>query len=228
TQGALQNAINFQNSGNTSYSVRYGQNGGPLTNDPLTYMQGWWPSPFSHFDQYSAYTTSEVSMWEIFNSGVTDGAGGLAQKIMAYVRHEISQLDLANWIMDAYESGLSGTGSPLDGLVGLGPGMTITGINQADLRAFMNYTGNPADPNPYCPNPLGCNNVDFFNPGPGIYGANRTYSEGYFSGIDFRVYTARQLYVTPAGIPFFLDIQHQQDYAWIELNFSVTNNNAYA
>ncbi|MBM9502378.1 TIGR04388 family protein [Leptospira sp. 201903071] len=226
TQNALQNAVNVQNG--ASYTYQYGSNGGPLTNNPLTYMQGWWPSPFSHYDQSSNFSTNDVSMWEIFNSGATEGAGGLAQKIMAYVRNEITEMDLSNWIMDAYSSGLGGSGSPLEGLVGLGPGMTITGINQADLRAFMNYVGDPANPNPYCPNPLGCNNVDFFNPGPGIFGANRTYSEGLNSGIDFRAYVARQIYLTPALVPFFLDIQHEQDYAWIELSFTVTNNNAYA
>ncbi|WP_244247574.1 TIGR04388 family protein [Leptospira yasudae] len=233
TQNALSNAISVQNGG--SYTYRYGQNGagsdgnvGNYGNDPLTYMQGWWPSPFNHYSQNASQATNDVSMWEIFNSGATEGVGGLAQQIMALARNQITELDLANWIMDAYSSTLNGAGSPLEGLVGWGPGMTITGINTADLRAFMNYVGNPWDPNPYCPNPLGCNNGDIFNPGPGIYGANRTFRESLASGVDFRVYTARQWYVTPALIPFFLDIQHQQDYAWIELSFTVTNNNAYA
>ncbi|EMN85679.1 hypothetical protein LEP1GSC107_1168 [Leptospira interrogans serovar Grippotyphosa str. UI 12769] len=31
-----------------------------------------------------------------------------------------------------------------------------------------------------------------------------------------------------AGVPFLADIEHYQDYAWIELSFTVTNNNAYA
>ncbi|EQA72557.1 large structural domain protein [Leptospira noguchii serovar Panama str. CZ214] len=59
---------------------------------------------------------------------------------------------------------------------------------------------------------------------PGIYGANDTFSS---RGYDFNRYIARELGVW-AGVPFLADIEHYQDYAWIELSFTVTNNNAYA
>ncbi|EMM99346.1 intein N-terminal splicing domain protein, partial [Leptospira noguchii str. 2007001578] len=125
---------------------------------------------------------------------------------------------------------MTGEGSYLAGLFGpngLGPGMTITGINQADLRAFMNEDNDPhpnGGPNQYCPDPLGCHSGDIFHPDPGIYGANDTFSS---RGYDFNRYIARELGVW-AGIPFLADIEHYQDYAWIELSFTVTNNNAYA
>ncbi|MCH1913223.1 TIGR04388 family protein [Leptospira noguchii] len=139
-------------------------------------------------------------------------------------------MELANWIMNAYESSMTGEGSYLAGLFGpngLGPGMTITGINQADLRAFMNEDNDPhpnGGPNQYCPDPLGCHSGDIFHPDPGIYGANDTFSS---RGYDFNRYIARELGVW-AGVPFLADIEHYQDYAWIELSFTVTNNNAYA
>ncbi|MFA4796614.1 TIGR04388 family protein, partial [Leptospira kirschneri] len=79
-------------------------------------------------------------------------------------------------------------------------------------------------PNQYCPDPLGCHSGDIFHPDPGIYGANDTFSQ---RGYDFNRYIARELGVW-AGIPFLADIEHYQDYAWIELSFTVTNNNAYA
>ncbi|EMK26282.1 pretoxin HINT domain protein, partial [Leptospira kirschneri serovar Bulgarica str. Nikolaevo] len=125
---------------------------------------------------------------------------------------------------------MTGEGSYLAGLFGpngLGPGMTITGITQADLRAFMNEDNDPhpnGGPNQYCPDPLGCHSGDIFHPDPGIYGANDTFSQ---RGYDFNRYIARELGVW-AGIPFLADIEHYQDYAWIELSFTVTNNNAYA
>ncbi|WP_061245689.1 TIGR04388 family protein, partial [Leptospira noguchii] len=152
------------------------------------------------------------------------------KKIIQLITGQISQMELANWIMNAYESSMTGEGSYLAGLFGpngLGPGMTITGINQADLRAFMNEDNDPhpnGGPNQYCPDPLGCHSGDIFHPDPGIYGANDTFSQ---RGYDFNRYIARELGVW-AGIPFLADIEHYQDYAWIELSFTVTNNNAYA
>ncbi|PJZ59517.1 TIGR04388 family protein, partial [Leptospira adleri] len=239
TQGALQNAINFQNSGNTSYSVRYGQTQGAYNNagiwsygDPI-----FSHTPFNHFAA-SAGGPASVSISEILNGGIQEGEGGLAKKIMAYVRNQITQSDLANWIMDAYESGLSGSGSPLSGLTGLGPGMTITGFNQVDLRAFMNEDNHVPFLNftPYCGSGIGCVSGDIFNWTSGIYLANRTFSEMIAQnlagtqgpwGQNFYDYFAREAGVWN-NVPFLADIQHQQDYAWIELNFSVTNNNAYA
>ncbi|WP_155713938.1 TIGR04388 family protein, partial [Leptospira noguchii] len=152
------------------------------------------------------------------------------KKIIQLITGQISQMELANWIMNAYESSMTGEGSYLAGLFGpngLGPGMTITGINQADLRAFMNEDNDPhpnGGPNQYCPDPLGCHSGDIFHPDPGIYGANDTFSS---RGYDFNRYIARELGVW-AGVPFLADIEHYQDYAWIELSFTVTNNNAYA
>nr|WP_269745985.1 hypothetical protein [Leptospira interrogans] len=49
----------------------------------------------------------------------------------------MSQVEFANWIMNAYESNLTGAGSTLAGLGGLGPGMTISGISHADLRVVF-------------------------------------------------------------------------------------------
>ncbi|WP_155717810.1 TIGR04388 family protein, partial [Leptospira noguchii] len=152
------------------------------------------------------------------------------KKIIQLITGQISQMELANWIMNAYESSMTGEGSYLAGLFGpngLGPGMTITGINQADLRAFMNEDNDPhpnGGPNQYCPDPLGCHSGDILHPDPGIYSVNDTFSQ---RGYDFNRYIARELGVW-AGVPFLADIEHYQDYAWIELSFTVTNNNAYA
>ncbi|TGM61741.1 TIGR04388 family protein, partial [Leptospira adleri] len=227
TQGALQSAINYQN-GNGTNNVRYGD--AEYSND--TIYSYWGSTPFEHAAATST-SMAAVSIYEILNSAATEGAGGLAKKIIAYIRNEITETDLANWIMDAYTSGLDGNGSPLTGLTGLGPGITITGISHADLRAFMNEDGFTPffAATPYCPDWLGCYSGDIFNPTPGIYMANRTFSEqqniGGAWGTNFYDYFARESGVW-AGVPFLADIQHMQDYAWIELNFTVSNNNAFA
>ncbi|EMN29682.1 pretoxin HINT domain protein [Leptospira interrogans serovar Pyrogenes str. L0374] len=230
TQGALQSAINYQNGGGASHTYTYGQGTGPYDNQALNYHTAYGGMSFNHFSGSASLTTAEVSINELFNGGFTEGAGGLGKKIIQLITGQISQTELANWIMNAYESSMIGDGSYLAGLFGpngLGPGMTITGINQADLRAFMNEDNNPhpnGGPNQYCPDPLGCHSGDIFHPDPGIYGANDTFSQ---RGYDFNRYIARELGVW-AGIPFLADIEHYQDYAWIELSFTVTNNNAYA
>ncbi|WP_413462962.1 TIGR04388 family protein, partial [Leptospira noguchii] len=208
----------------------YGQGTGPYDNRALNYHTAYGGMSFNHFSGSASLTTAEVSISELFNGGFTEGAGGLGKKIIQLITGQISQMELANWIMNAYESSMTGEGSYLAGLFGpngLGPGMTITGINQADLRAFMNEDNDPhpnGGPNQYCPDPLGCHSGDIFHPDPGIYGANDTFSS---RGYDFNRYIARELGVW-AGIPFLADIEHYQDYAWIELSFTVTNNNAYA
>ncbi|EMP09011.1 hypothetical protein LEP1GSC124_4456 [Leptospira interrogans serovar Pyrogenes str. 200701872] len=230
TQGALQSAINYQNGGGASHTYTYGQGTGPYDNQALNYHTAYGGMSFNHFSGSASLTTAEVSINELFNGGFTEGAGGLGKKIIQLITGQISQTELANWIMNAYESSMIGDGSYLAGLFGpngLGPGMTITGINQADLRAFMNEDNNPhpnGGPNQYCPDPLGCHSGDIFHPDPGIYGANDTFSQ---RGYDFNRYIAREMGVW-AGIPFLADIEHYQDYAWIELSFTVTNNNAYA
>ncbi|EMN27530.1 hypothetical protein LEP1GSC065_1006, partial [Leptospira kirschneri serovar Sokoine str. RM1] len=229
TQGALQSAINYQN-GSGSHTYTYGQGTGPYDNQALNYHTAYGGMSFNHFSGSASLTTAEVSIAELFNGGFTEGAGGLGKKIIQLITGQISQTELANWIMNAYESSMTGEGSYLAGLFGpngLGPGMTISGINQADLRAFMNEDNDPhpnGGPNQYCPDPLGCHSGDIFHPDPGIYGANDTFSQ---RGYDFNRYIARELGVW-AGIPFLADIEHYQDYAWIELSFTVTNNNAYA
>ncbi|WP_432211756.1 TIGR04388 family protein [Leptospira noguchii] len=229
TQGALQSAINYQN-GSGSHTYTYGQGTGPYDNQALNYHTAYGGMSFNHFSGSASLTTAEVSISELFNGGFTEGAGGLGKKIIQLITGQISQMELANWIMNAYESSMTGEGSYLAGLFGpngLGPGMTITGINQADLRAFMNEDNDPhpnGGPNQYCPDPLGCHSGDIFHPDPGIYGANDTFSS---RGYDFNRYIARELGVW-AGVPFLADIEHYQDYAWIELSFTVTNNNAYA
>ncbi|WP_082287713.1 TIGR04388 family protein, partial [Leptospira noguchii] len=229
TQGALQSAINYQN-GSGSHTYTYGQGTGPYDNRALNYHTAYGGMSFNHFSGSASLTTAEVSISELFNGGFTEGAGGLGKKIIQLITGQISQMELANWIMNAYESSMTGEGSYLAGLFGpngLGPGMTITGINQADLRAFMNEDNDPhpnGGPNQYCPDPLGCHSGDIFHPDPGIYGANDTFSQ---RGYDFNRYIAREMGVW-AGIPFLADIEHYQDYAWIELSFTVTNNNAYA
>ncbi|WP_000298567.1 TIGR04388 family protein, partial [Leptospira interrogans] len=223
TQGALQSAINYQNgSGSSSYT--YGQGVGSYDNSALSYQ--WGPSGFSHFSAHVSQTTAAVTIAELFNGGATEGEGGLGKKIIEYITGQISQVEFANWIMNAYESNLTGAGSTLAGLGGLGPGMTISGISHADLRAFLNEDIPPGNfgPNQYCPDPIGCYSGNIFAPDPGIYGANATFSE---RGYDFNRYIARELGVW-AGVPFLADIEHYQDYAWIELSFTVTNNNAYA
>ncbi|EMF41114.1 putative large structural protein [Leptospira interrogans serovar Lora str. TE 1992] len=230
TQGALQSAINYQNGGGASHTYTYGQGTGPYDNQALNYHTAYGGMSFNHFSGSASLTTAEVSINELFNGGFTEGAGGLGKKIIQLITGQISQTELANWIMNAYESSMIGDGSYLAGLFGpngLGPGMTITGINQADLRAFMNEDNDPhpnGGPNQYCPDPLGCHSGDIFHPDPGIYGANDTFSQ---RGYDFNRYIAREMGVW-AGIPFLADIEHYQDYAWIELSFTVTNNNAYA
>ncbi|WP_420323968.1 TIGR04388 family protein [Leptospira noguchii] len=229
TQGALQSTINYQN-GNGSHTYTYGQGTGPYDNQALNYHTAYGGMSFNHFSGSASLTTAEVSISELFNGTFTEGAGGLGKKIIQLITGQISQMELANWIMNAYESSMTGEGSYLAGLFGpngLGPGMTITGINQADLRAFMNEDNDPhpnGGPNQYCPDPLGCHSGDIFHPDPGIYGANDTFSS---RGYDFNRYIARELGVW-AGVPFLADIEHYQDYAWIELSFTVTNNNAYA
>ncbi|EKP04478.1 intein C-terminal splicing domain protein [Leptospira kirschneri str. 2008720114] len=229
TQGALQSAINYQN-GSGSHTYTYGQGTGPYDNQALNYHTAYGGMSFNHFSGSASLTTAEVSIAELFNGGFTEGAGGLGKKIIQLITGQISQTELANWIMNAYESSMTGEGSYLTGLFGpngLGPGMTISGINQADLRAFMNEDNDPhpnGGPNQYCPDPLGCHSGDIFHPDPGIYGANDTFSQ---RGYDFNRYIARELGVW-AGVPFLADIEHYQDYAWIELSFTVTNNNAYA
>ncbi|WP_050559384.1 TIGR04388 family protein, partial [Leptospira interrogans] len=228
TQGALQSAINYQNGGGASHTYTYGQGTGPYDNQALNYQ--WGPSGFSHFSGSASLTTAEVSIYELLNGGFTEGAGGLGKKIIQLITGQISQTELANWIMNAYESSMTGEGSYLAGLFGpngLGPGMTISGISHADLRAFMNEDNDPhpnGGPNQYCPDPIGCYSGNIFAPDPGIYGANDTFSQ---RGYDFNRYIARELGVW-AGVPFLADIEHYQDYAWIELSFTVTNNNAYA
>ncbi|EMY06419.1 pretoxin HINT domain protein [Leptospira interrogans str. 2002000626] len=230
TQGALQSAINYQNGGGASHTYTYGQGTGPYDNQALNYHTAYGGMSFNHFSGSASLTTAEVSINELFNGGFTEGAGGLGKKIIQLITGQISQTELANWIMNAYESSMIGDGSYLAGLFGpngLGPGMTITGINQADLRAFMNEDNDPhpnGGPNQYCPDPLGCHSGDIFHPDPGIYGVNDTFSQ---RGYDFNRYIAREMGVW-AGIPFLADIEHYQDYAWIELSFTVTNNNAYA
>ncbi|MCH1885234.1 TIGR04388 family protein, partial [Leptospira interrogans] len=223
TQGALQSAINYQNgSGSSSYT--YGQGVGSYDNSALSYQ--WGPSGFSHFSAHVSQTTAAMTISELFNPSVTEGEGGLGKKIIEYITGQISQVEFANWIMNAYESNLTGAGSTLAGLGGLGPGMTISGISHADLRAFLNEDIPPGNfgPNQYCPDPIGCYSGNIFAPDPGIYGANDTFSQ---RGYDFNRYIARELGVW-AGVPFLADIEHYQDYAWIELSFTVTNNNAYA
>ncbi|MCG6192241.1 TIGR04388 family protein [Leptospira sp. FAT2] len=238
TQNALQNAVAVQNGG--TYNFQYGQSQGAYNNDGIwSYGDPIFShTPFNHFSATSGGPAS-VSIAEILNTAFTEGEGGLAKKIMAYIRQEITQSDLANWIMDAYESGLTGSGSPLSGLMGaLGPGRTITGFSQIDLRAFQNEDGFTPffNATPYCGSPLGCASGDIFNWTPGIYLANRTYSEMRAQGLagvngswgqNFYDYFAREWMIWD-GIPFLGDIQHTQNYAWIELNFQVTNNNAYA
>ncbi|MCG6167182.1 TIGR04388 family protein [Leptospira sanjuanensis] len=238
TQNALQNAVAVQNGG--TYNFQYGQSQGAYNNDGIwSYGDPIFShTPFNHFSATSGGPAS-VSIAEILNTAFTEGEGGLAKKIMAYIRQEITQSDLANWIMDAYESGLTGSGSPLSGLLGaLGPGRTITGFSQIDLRAFQNEDGFTPffNATPYCGSPLGCASGDIFNWTPGIYLANRTYSEMRAQGLagvngswgqNFYDYFAREWMIWD-GIPFLGDIQHTQNYAWIELNFQVTNNNAYA
>ncbi|EMO51671.1 intein C-terminal splicing domain protein [Leptospira noguchii] len=229
TQGALQSTINYQN-GNGSHTYTYGQGTGPYDNQALNYHTAYGGMSFNHFSGSASLTTAEVSISELFNGTFTEGAGGLGKKIIQLITGQISQVELANWIMNAYESSMTGEGSYLAGLFGpngLGPGMTITGINQADLRAFMNEDNDPhpnGGPNQYCPDPLGCHSGDILHPDPGIYSVNDTFSQ---RGYDFNRYIARELGVW-AGIPFLADIDHYQDYAWIELSFTVTNNNAYA
>ncbi|WP_025178267.1 TIGR04388 family protein [Leptospira kirschneri] len=229
TQGALQSAINYQN-GSGSHTYTYGQGTGPYDNRALNYHTAYGGMSFNHFSGSASLTTAEVSIAELFNGGATEGAGGLGKKIIQLITGQISQTELANWIMNAYESSLPGEGSYLAGLFGpngLGPGMTITGITQADLRAFMNEDNDPhpnGGPNQYCPDWLGCHSGDIFHPDPGIYGANDTFSQ---RGYDFNRYIAREMGVW-MGVPFLADIEHYQDYAWIELSFTVTNNNAYA
>ncbi|MBM9498960.1 TIGR04388 family protein [Leptospira sp. 201903071] len=229
TQGALQNAINYQN-GNGTNQYQYGSSSGEsFDNSGLSYM--WGNSDFSHFaaKANSAVAVRVDTLW----GSETTGEIGLAKQIMAYIRQEISEMDLANWIMDAYSNGLSGSSMDLPGIGGLGPGITITGISHADLRAFEDQDTPPANfgPNQYCPDWLGCYSGDIFNPTPGIYMANRTYSQqqnvGGAWGSNFYDYFAREAGVW-AGVPFLADVQHMQDYAWIELNFTVSNNNAYA
>ncbi|KXZ27500.1 TIGR04388 family protein, partial [Leptospira sp. ZV016] len=227
TQGALQSAINYQNgSGSSSYT--YGQGVGSYDNSALSYQ--WGPSSFNHFSANVSQTTAAMTISELFDPSTTEGEGGLGKKIIQYITGQISQVEFANWIMNAYESNLTGAGSGLSGLGGLGPGMTISGISHADLRAFLNEDPTAADPHPnggpnqYCPDPIGCYSGNIFAPDPGIYGANATFSE---RGYDFNRYIARELGVW-AGVPFLVDIEHYQDYAWIELSFTVTNNNAYA
>ncbi|KPZ76003.1 toxin HINT domain protein [Leptospira kirschneri serovar Mozdok] len=223
TQGALQSAINYQNgSGSSSYT--YGQGVGSYDNSALSYQ--WGPSSFNHFSANVSQTTAAMTISELFDPSTTEGEGGLGKKIIQYITGQISQVEFANWIMNAYESNLTGAGSGLSGLGGLGPGMTISGISHADLRAFLNEDIPPANSgvNQYCPDPIGCYSGNIFAPDPGIYGANATFSE---RGYDFNRYIARELGVW-AGVPFLVDIEHYQDYAWIELSFTVTNNNAYA
>ncbi|MFQ3892998.1 TIGR04388 family protein, partial [Leptospira interrogans] len=212
TQGALQSAINYQNgSGSSSYT--YGQGVGSYDNSALSYQ--WGPSGFSHFSAHVSQTTAAMTISELFNPSVTEGEGGLGKKIIEYITGQISQVEFANWIMNAYESNLTGAGSTLAGLGGLGPGMTISGISHADLRAFLNEDIPPGNfgPNQYCPDPIGCYSGNIFAPDPGIYGANDTFSQ---RGYDFNRYIARELGVW-AGVPFLADIEHYQDYAWIEL-----------
>ncbi|EMO42875.1 hypothetical protein LEP1GSC186_0090 [Leptospira noguchii serovar Autumnalis str. ZUN142] len=229
TQGALQNAINYQN-GNNSHTYTYGQGVGSYDKSALSYHVPYGEMNFNHFSANVSQTTAAMTISELFNPLVTEGEGGLGKKIIQLITGQISQVEFANWIMGAYESSLTGAGSPLSGLGGLGPGMTISGISRADLRAFLNEDPTAADPHPnggpnqYCPDPLGCHSGDIFHPDPGIYGANATFSE---RGYDFNRYIARELGVW-AGVPFLVDIEHYQDYAWIELSFTVTNNNAYA
>ncbi|UOG30192.1 TIGR04388 family protein [Leptospira noguchii] len=229
TQGALQNAINYQN-GNNSHTYTYGQGVGSYDNSALSYHVPYGGMNFNHFSANVSQTTAAMTISELFNPSVTEGEGGLGKKIIEYITGQISQVEFANWIMGAYESSLTGSGSGLAGLGGLGPGMTISGISHADLRAFLNEDPTVADPHPnfgpnqYCPDPLGCHSGDIFHPDPGIYGANDTFSS---RGYDFNRYIARELGVW-AGVPFLADIEHYQDYAWIELSFTVTNNNAYA
>ncbi|WP_232613815.1 TIGR04388 family protein [Leptospira kirschneri] len=230
TQGALQSAINYQNGGGAGHSFRYGQGTGPYDNRALNYHTAYGDMNFTHFSGSASLTTAAVSISELFNGGATEGKGGLGKRIIEYITGQISQTEFANWIMNAYESSLTGEGSYLmDGMSGsgLGPGMTISGINQADLRAFMNEDNDPhpnGGPNQYCPDWLGCHSGDIFHPDPGIYGANATFSQ---RGYDFNRYIAREMGVW-MGVPFLADIEHYQDYAWIELSFTVTNNNAYA
>ncbi len=206
TQGALQSAINYQNgSGSSSYT--YGQGVGSYDNSALSYQ--WGPSGFSHFSAHVSQTTAAMTISELFNPSVTEGEGGLGKKIIEYITGQISQVEFANWIMNAYESNLTGAGSTLAGLGGLGPGMTISGISHADLRAFLNEDIPPGNfgPNQYCPDPIGCYSGNIFAPDPGIYGANATFSE---RGYDFNRYIARELGVW-AGVPFLADIEHYQD-----------------
>ncbi|MCL8312939.1 TIGR04388 family protein, partial [Leptospira interrogans] len=189
TQGALQSAINYQNGGGASHTYTYGQGTGPYDNQALNYQ--WGPSGFSHFSGSASLTTAEVSIYELLNGGFTEGAGGLGKKIIQLITGQISQTELANWIMNAYESSMTGEGSYLAGLFGpngLGPGMTISGISHADLRAFMNEDNDPhpnGGPNQYCPDPIGCYSGNIFAPDPGIYGANDTFSQ---RGYDFNRY----------------------------------------
>ncbi|WP_016751466.1 TIGR04388 family protein, partial [Leptospira kirschneri] len=209
-------------SGSSSYT--YGQGVGSYDNSALSYQ--WGPSSFNHFSANVSQTTAAMTISELFDPSTTEGEGGLGKKIIQYITGQISQVEFANWIMNAYESNLTGAGSGLSGLGGLGPGMTISGISHADLRAFLNEDIPPANSgvNQYCPDPIGCYSGNIFAPDPGIYGANATFSE---RGYDFNRYIARELGVW-AGVPFLVDIEHYQDYAWIELSFTVTNNNAYA
>ncbi|TGL79176.1 TIGR04388 family protein [Leptospira yasudae] len=229
-QGALTNAIDYQNGGGTN-SYLYGSSTGE-SYDQSGLASKWGSSSFYHFAP-SSNSKVAVSIFEILNDQATTGEGGLAKQIMAYVRHEITQSDLANWIMDAYSSGLTGAGSPLEGLAGLGPGITISGISHADLRAFQNEDGFVPflGETPYCPNWAGCYSADLLNPDSGIYGANRTFSQkqnvGGAWGTNFYDYTAQEAFGW--GPTYVLQpMERQQQYAWIELAFTTENNNAYA
>ncbi|EMO16825.1 hypothetical protein LEP1GSC167_1753 [Leptospira interrogans serovar Copenhageni str. HAI0188] len=68
---------------------------------------------------------------------------------------------------------MTGEGSYLAGLFGpngLGPGMTISGISHADLRAFMNEDNDPhpnGGPNQYCPRSNRMLFWKYFCTGPG-------------------------------------------------------------
>ncbi|TGL83237.1 TIGR04388 family protein [Leptospira yasudae] len=230
TQNALSNAISAQNGNATNvYQLAASEY------DYSAIGSYWGNTPFAHTSATPG-ASNAVSIAEINNVAITDGRGGLAKQIIAYIRNQITQSDFANWIMDAYANDLSISGSNLSGLnsMGLGPGMTITGINTADLRAFMNESNFTPFffATPYCPDPLGCASGDIFNPSPGIYMANQLFSQRPVNNNptwsnNFYDYFAREWGVW-AGVPFLADIQHQQDYAWIELSFTVTNNNAYA
>lgn len=227
SQTALTNAIDYQNgTGNNVY--RLGDE--EYDNDEIASM--WGSTPFAHADAKST-SVAAVSIFELLNENATEGKGGLAKQIMKYVLKEISESDLANWIMDAYSSSLSGNGTALNGITGLGPGITITGIQHADLRAFMNEDGFVPflASTPYCPYWAGCYSDDIFNPSSGIYDSNRTFSsqkgvDGAW-GTNFYDYYAKEP-IEINGVPILLNIPHEQNYAWMELTFTTSNNNAYA